>query len=112
MIFAGIVYLFQKNHVYSQPKRAKYRITLVISDRLLDCHAQIYSSALKNWNVKQGVSERSVDELREYANTPKFYGTNSSKQKSIRSLAMTEVLYPNVIASEPVYWQRSNPLLS
>ncbi|WP_341750308.1 hypothetical protein [Candidatus Tisiphia endosymbiont of Sialis lutaria] len=35
MIFAGIVYLFQKNHVYSQPKRARYRITLVIADSLL-----------------------------------------------------------------------------
>ncbi|WP_341750688.1 hypothetical protein [Candidatus Tisiphia endosymbiont of Sialis lutaria] len=31
MIFEGIVYLFQENHVYSQLKRAKYRITLVIA---------------------------------------------------------------------------------
>ncbi|MCC8371871.1 MAG: hypothetical protein LN568_03880 [Rickettsia endosymbiont of Pseudomimeciton antennatum] len=38
---------------------------------------------MKNWNVKQGVSERSVDELREYANTPKFYGGNSSNHLSI-----------------------------
>ncbi len=35
MIFAEIVYLFQENHVYSQPKRAKYRITLVIEGNLL-----------------------------------------------------------------------------
>ncbi|MCC8483968.1 MAG: hypothetical protein LN561_05440 [Rickettsia endosymbiont of Labidopullus appendiculatus] len=38
---------------------------------------------MENWNVKQGVSERNVHEVREYANTPKFYGANSSKQKSI-----------------------------
>ncbi|HJD64396.1 MAG TPA: hypothetical protein LFW13_05325 [Rickettsia endosymbiont of Sericostoma sp.] len=43
----------------------------------------LYSNDLENWNVKQGVSERSVHEVREYANTPKFYGANSSKQKSI-----------------------------
>ncbi|MCC8371252.1 MAG: type II toxin-antitoxin system RelE/ParE family toxin [Rickettsia endosymbiont of Pseudomimeciton antennatum] len=43
----------------------------------------IYSNDLKNWNVKQGVSERSVVNLREYVNAPKFYGANSSKQKSI-----------------------------
>jgi hypothetical protein len=36
MIFEGIVYLFQENHVYSQPKRTKYRITLVIAGNLLD----------------------------------------------------------------------------
>ncbi len=30
------MYLFQESPVYSQPKRAKYRITLVISDSLLD----------------------------------------------------------------------------
>ncbi len=35
MIFAEIVYLFQKNHVYLQSKRAKYKITLVIAARLL-----------------------------------------------------------------------------
>ncbi len=35
MIYEGIVYLFQKNHVYSQSKRAKYRITLVIAGSLL-----------------------------------------------------------------------------
>ncbi|WP_341756114.1 MULTISPECIES: hypothetical protein [unclassified Candidatus Tisiphia] len=43
----------------------------------------LYSNDLENWNVKQGVSERSVQLVREYANAPKFYGTNSSKQKSI-----------------------------
>ncbi|WP_341750657.1 hypothetical protein [Candidatus Tisiphia endosymbiont of Sialis lutaria] len=36
MIYEGIVYLFQENHVYSQPKRAKYRITFVITGRLLN----------------------------------------------------------------------------
>jgi hypothetical protein len=35
MIFGGIVYLFQENHAYLQPKRAKYRITLVIAGSLL-----------------------------------------------------------------------------
>ncbi|MDR0296988.1 MAG: hypothetical protein LBH67_03390 [Rickettsia sp.] len=38
---------------------------------------------MKNWNVKQGVSVLGVQLVREHANTPKFYGTNSSKQKSI-----------------------------
>ncbi|MCC8371637.1 MAG: hypothetical protein LN568_02625 [Rickettsia endosymbiont of Pseudomimeciton antennatum] len=43
----------------------------------------LYSNDLKNWNVKQGVSERSVHLVHEYANAPKFCGANSSKQKSI-----------------------------
>ncbi|MCC8483543.1 MAG: hypothetical protein LN561_03175 [Rickettsia endosymbiont of Labidopullus appendiculatus] len=38
---------------------------------------------MENWSVKQGVSERSVVNLREYANSPPFYEANSSKQKSI-----------------------------
>ncbi|MCC8372280.1 MAG: hypothetical protein LN568_06115 [Rickettsia endosymbiont of Pseudomimeciton antennatum] len=38
---------------------------------------------MKNWNVKQGVSERSVHLVHEHANAPKFCGANSSKQKSI-----------------------------
>ncbi|MCC8398916.1 MAG: hypothetical protein LN569_06570 [Rickettsia endosymbiont of Labidopullus appendiculatus] len=38
---------------------------------------------MENWNVKQGVSERSVQLVREHANAPKFCGTNSSKQQSI-----------------------------
>ncbi|HJD63709.1 MAG TPA: glycine--tRNA ligase subunit beta [Rickettsia endosymbiont of Sericostoma sp.] len=42
-----------------------------------------YSNDLENWNVKQGVSERSVQLVREHANTPKFCGANSSKQKSV-----------------------------
>ncbi|MDR0296649.1 MAG: 16S rRNA (uracil(1498)-N(3))-methyltransferase [Rickettsia sp.] len=45
----------------------------------------IHSNDLKNWNVKQGVSERSVQNVREHANAPKFYEANSSKQKSIHS---------------------------
>ncbi|WP_417904954.1 autotransporter domain-containing protein [Candidatus Tisiphia endosymbiont of Micropterix aruncella] len=44
---------------------------------------QIYSNDLENWNVKQGVSERSVHEVRQYANTPQFYETNSSNHLSI-----------------------------
>ena len=44
------------------------------------------SDDLENWNVKQGVSERSVDELREHANTPKFCGANSSKHLSIPAI--------------------------
>lgn len=43
-----------------------------------------YSNDLENWNIKQGVSTRSVVNLREYANPPKFYEANSSKQKSIK----------------------------
>ncbi|MCC8372389.1 MAG: RNA methyltransferase [Rickettsia endosymbiont of Pseudomimeciton antennatum] len=43
----------------------------------------IYSNDLENWNIKQGVSERSVQLVREYANASKFYGANSLKQKSI-----------------------------
>ncbi|MFY9589908.1 biotin--[acetyl-CoA-carboxylase] ligase [Rickettsia endosymbiont of Halotydeus destructor] len=43
-----------------------------------------YSNDLENWNVKQGVSTRSVVKLREYANPSKFYEANSSKQKSIK----------------------------
>ncbi len=46
--------------------------------------SDIYSNDLENWNVKQGVSERSVHEVREHANAPKFCGANSSKQKSIQ----------------------------
>ncbi|MCC8398441.1 MAG: hypothetical protein LN569_04025 [Rickettsia endosymbiont of Labidopullus appendiculatus] len=38
---------------------------------------------MKNGDNKQGVSERSVVNLREYANAPKFYRANSSNQKSI-----------------------------
>ncbi len=45
---------------------------------------KIYSNDLENWNVKQGVSERNVQSVREYANAPQFYGANSSKQKSIQ----------------------------
>ncbi|MFY9590049.1 bifunctional folylpolyglutamate synthase/dihydrofolate synthase [Rickettsia endosymbiont of Halotydeus destructor] len=50
--------------------------------KLLGCN--IYSNDLKNWNVKQGVSERSVVNLREHVNPPQFYGANSLKQKSIQ----------------------------
>ncbi len=44
---------------------------------------QIYSNDLENWNVKQGVSERSVQLVREYANTPQFCEANSSKHLNI-----------------------------
>ncbi|MCC8372035.1 MAG: hypothetical protein LN568_04785 [Rickettsia endosymbiont of Pseudomimeciton antennatum] len=44
---------------------------------------QIYSNDLENWNVKQGVSERSVQLVREHANSPKFCGANSSKHSGI-----------------------------
>ncbi|MCC8483272.1 MAG: hypothetical protein LN561_01690 [Rickettsia endosymbiont of Labidopullus appendiculatus] len=47
---------------------------------------------MKNWNVKQEVSERSVQLVREHANTPKFCGANSSKQKSIRTLLHCNLL--------------------
>ncbi|MCC8398265.1 MAG: cation:proton antiporter [Rickettsia endosymbiont of Labidopullus appendiculatus] len=63
------------------------KISLFLIIAYFDTHS-IYSNDLKNWNVKQGVSERSVGELREYANAPKFCGGNSSKQKSIPSTSM------------------------
>ena len=42
-----------------------------------------YSNDLENWRVKRGVSERSVVNLREHGNSPKFCDANSSKQKSV-----------------------------
>ncbi|WP_375332062.1 hypothetical protein [Candidatus Tisiphia endosymbiont of Temnostethus pusillus] len=66
----------------------------------------LYSNDLKNWNVKQGVSERSVDELREYANSPQFYGDNSSKQKSIQEhLASLESEIANLPEQQKVTYQ-------
>ncbi|MCC8483220.1 MAG: COQ9 family protein [Rickettsia endosymbiont of Labidopullus appendiculatus] len=66
------------------PIKIRDRIDLALKIRIKDGIAKlVYSNDLENWNVKQGVSERSVDELREHANTPKFCVTNSSKQKSI-----------------------------
>ncbi|WP_341750532.1 alanine--tRNA ligase [Candidatus Tisiphia endosymbiont of Sialis lutaria] len=44
----------------------------------------VYSNDSANWNIKQGVSERSVVNLREPANTPQFCGANSQEQKSIK----------------------------
>ncbi|UCM86380.1 MAG: alanine--tRNA ligase [Rickettsia endosymbiont of Culicoides impunctatus] len=44
----------------------------------------VYSNDSANWNIKQGVSERSVVNLREHANTPQFCGANSQEQKSIK----------------------------
>ncbi|WP_425362876.1 PD-(D/E)XK nuclease family protein [Candidatus Tisiphia endosymbiont of Hybos culiciformis] len=52
----------------------------------------VYSNDLENWNVKQGVSERSVQLVREYANTPQFCGANSSKHSSIYSPIFPEVI--------------------
>ena len=46
--------------------------------------SDIYSNDLENWNVKQGVSERSVNEVREHANAPKFCGANSSNHLIIQ----------------------------
>ncbi|MCC8369648.1 MAG: tRNA (adenosine(37)-N6)-threonylcarbamoyltransferase complex transferase subunit TsaD [Rickettsia endosymbiont of Oxypoda opaca] len=43
----------------------------------------LYSNDLSNWNVKQGVSEHSLDKLGEHVNSPKFYGANLEEQKSI-----------------------------
>ncbi len=43
----------------------------------------LYSNDLSNWNIKQGVSERSLDKLGEYVNSPKFYGADLEEQKSI-----------------------------
>ncbi|WP_341762799.1 DNA mismatch repair endonuclease MutL [Candidatus Tisiphia endosymbiont of Melanophora roralis] len=50
---------------------------------------KVYSNDLENGDNKQGVSELGVHEVREYANTPQFCETNSSKQKSI---------YPNSLS--------------
>ncbi len=44
----------------------------------------VYSNDSANWNIKQRVSERSVVNLREHANTPQFCGANSQEQKSIK----------------------------
>jgi hypothetical protein len=45
----------------------------------------MYSNDLQHGGNKQGVSERSVHEVREYANSPiVFAETNSLKQKSMR----------------------------
>ncbi|MCC8483208.1 MAG: PD-(D/E)XK nuclease family protein [Rickettsia endosymbiont of Labidopullus appendiculatus] len=67
----------------------------LLFDRII-CN-NIYSDDLENWNVKQGVSERSVDELREHANAPKFCGANSSKHSSIpdelKRLAVNHIKY-------------------
>ncbi|MCC8372324.1 MAG: class I tRNA ligase family protein [Rickettsia endosymbiont of Pseudomimeciton antennatum] len=56
-----------------------------IIGQLVDKTKDIYSNDLENWNVKQGVSERSVVNLREHANSPPFCGANSSKHSSIAS---------------------------
>jgi acyl-[acyl-carrier-protein]-phospholipid O-acyltransferase/long-chain-fatty-acid--[acyl-carrier-protein] ligase len=62
----------------------------------------IYLNDLKNWNVKQGVSERSVDE-REHANTPQvFAGANSSKQKSISTNYLPEIIPVKEIPILPI----------
>ncbi|KAJ6645087.1 Phenylalanine--tRNA ligase beta subunit [Pseudolycoriella hygida] len=53
---------------------------------------KLYSNDLKNWNIKQGVSERSVVDLREHANTPQFCVANSSKQKSIPEMQLTRII--------------------
>ncbi len=44
---------------------------------------KLYSKDPSNWSVKQRVSERSVDKLREHANPPTFYETNLEEQKSM-----------------------------
>ncbi|MCC8371321.1 MAG: hypothetical protein LN568_00910 [Rickettsia endosymbiont of Pseudomimeciton antennatum] len=46
---------------------------------------------MENWSVKQGVSERSVQLVREHANSPQFYETNSSKQKSISLVSPSQM---------------------
>ncbi|WP_341760818.1 COQ9 family protein [Candidatus Tisiphia endosymbiont of Thecophora atra] len=66
------------------PAKIRDKIDLALKVRIKNCTPKlVYSNDLENWNVKQGVSERSVHEVREYANTPQFCETNSSKQKSI-----------------------------
>ncbi|MDR0774231.1 MAG: glycine--tRNA ligase subunit beta [Rickettsia sp.] len=76
------------------------------TERIADiCNYIIYSNDLENWNVKQGVSERSVHEVREYANIPQFCETNSSKQKSIpgnKDLQLAARLCKSDLTSEMV----------
>ncbi|WP_425363825.1 RIP metalloprotease RseP [Candidatus Tisiphia endosymbiont of Hybos culiciformis] len=63
-----------------------------------------YANDLKNWNVKQGVSERSVDKLREYANTPQFCEANSSKHLRTHYAFLSKPLYAQflIIAAGPI----------
>ena len=47
----------------------------------------VYANDLKNWDVKQGMSERSVQLVREHANTPQvFAGANSLKHSRISKI--------------------------
>jgi tetraacyldisaccharide 4'-kinase len=78
---------FPDHHQYSAEdleylkEQSKKSNSLLITTR--KDYVRIYSNNLKNGDNKQGVSERSVQLVREHANAPKFYGANSSKQKSI-----------------------------
>ncbi|MCC8416006.1 MAG: excinuclease ABC subunit UvrC [Rickettsia endosymbiont of Gnoriste bilineata] len=51
---------------------------------------RLYSNDLENGDNKQGMSERSVHEVREHTNLTKFCGANSSKHSSIRLLENAE----------------------
>ena len=48
----------------------------------------VYSNDLENWNAKQGISERSLPKVSEYANSPQLRGGNFSKQQSINVICM------------------------
>ncbi|MFY9590175.1 palindromic element RPE3 domain-containing protein [Rickettsia endosymbiont of Halotydeus destructor] len=55
----------------------------------------IYSNDPLNWNVKQGVSTRSLDRLGEHANPPKFCRANLEEQKSVT------IAYVKISSSAP-----------
>ncbi|WP_253308355.1 MULTISPECIES: phosphatase PAP2 family protein [unclassified Rickettsia] len=69
----AVIYILYCIYFYIQLKKIK---------NLNELH-KIYSNDLDNWNVKREVSARSLDKLGEYANSLKFYGADSSKQKSM-----------------------------
>ncbi len=75
---------------------------ITFGHRFLSPESIANSNDLENWNVKQGVSERSVQLVREHANAPKFCGANSSKHLSIYSFSeyQTKLRESNVIIDQ------------
>ncbi len=63
----------------------------------------VYSNDPTNWNVKQGVSERSVHEVREHANAPKFCGANSQDHLSIYHKFQAALMVPTDLLANQHY---------
>jgi ATP-dependent DNA helicase RecG len=63
----------------------------------------LYSNDLENWRVKRGVSERSVVNLREHANSPKFCDANSSNHLSIYHKNQTALMAPTDLLANQHY---------